>query len=135
MASILRVNTLTDASSNNSIAMSVINQGTAKCWTRFDGTGTPSHADSFNMGSITDTGTGNQTTSFTSNMGSGNYSATVNAKLHSLSSNEYRQTTVDTFAAGSIKVQSLEPFLGGGDTDLRQVDNDLCCVTILGDLA
>ena len=32
MASILRVNTLTDASSNNSTAMSTINQGTAKAW-------------------------------------------------------------------------------------------------------
>ena len=32
MASILRVNTLTDASSNNSIAMSTVFNGTAKAW-------------------------------------------------------------------------------------------------------
>ena len=40
MASILRVNTLTDASSNNSTAMSTINQGTAKAWVQLNGTGT-----------------------------------------------------------------------------------------------
>ena len=32
MASILRVNTLTDASSNNSIATSVVFGGSAKAW-------------------------------------------------------------------------------------------------------
>ena len=32
MASILRVNTLTDASSNNSIATSVMSSGSAKVW-------------------------------------------------------------------------------------------------------
>ena len=39
MASILRVNTLTDASSNNSIATSVLNNGTAKAWVLLTGTG------------------------------------------------------------------------------------------------
>ena len=48
MASILRVNTLTDASSNNSTAMSTINQGTVKAWVQFNGTGTIAARDSFN---------------------------------------------------------------------------------------
>ena len=59
MASILRVNTLTDASSNNSIATSNIFSGTAKCW------GGASNAaviaDSFNIASSTDDGTGQYT--------------------------------------------------------------------------
>ena len=37
MASILRVNTLTDASSNNSVAMSTVAGGTAKTWINLDG--------------------------------------------------------------------------------------------------
>ena len=42
MASILRVNTLTDASSNNSVAMSTVAGGTAKTWINLDGdAGTP----------------------------------------------------------------------------------------------
>jgi len=66
MASILRVNTLTDASSGNSTAMSTINQGTAKAWIHFNGTGTPSTIKSYNTGSITDNGTGQYHVSITS---------------------------------------------------------------------
>ena len=62
MASILRVNTLTDASSNNSTAMSTINQGTAKSWVYLKGTDTFGIQDSFNTTSATDNGTGDYTT-------------------------------------------------------------------------
>ena len=73
MASILRVNTLTDASSNNSTAMSTINQGTAKAWINFNGTGTIAERDSFNNASITDNGTGDYTVTITSAMANVNY--------------------------------------------------------------
>ena len=68
MASILRVNTITDASSNNSTAVSVINQGTAKVWANLNGTGTIALRDSHNVSGITDNGTGNYTITFTNNM-------------------------------------------------------------------
>ena len=58
MASILRVNTLTDASSNNSVATSVLHNGTSKAWVNFNGTGTPAARDSYNQSSLTDNGTG-----------------------------------------------------------------------------
>lgn len=74
MASILRVNTLTDASSNNSTAMSTINQGTAKAWVNFDGTGTISARDSFNTASLTDNGTGDYSINYSTAMGNANYS-------------------------------------------------------------
>ena len=48
MASELRVNTLKDASGNNSIATSVVFSGTAKCWGDYE-QDTPSVKDSFNM--------------------------------------------------------------------------------------
>ena len=35
MASILRVNTLTDASSNNSVTLETVSQGSAKAWIHF----------------------------------------------------------------------------------------------------
>ena len=57
MASILRVNTLTDASSNNSIATSFIAQGSAKSWVNFNGTGTIAARDSLNLSSLDDNGT------------------------------------------------------------------------------
>lgn len=73
MASILRVNTLTDASSNNSTAMSTINQGTAKAWVNFNGSGTIAIRDSYNVGSLTDGGTGNYDINFTNNFSNTNY--------------------------------------------------------------
>ncbi len=36
MASILRVNTLTNASSNNSIGMSYVSEGSGKCWVQYN---------------------------------------------------------------------------------------------------
>jgi hypothetical protein len=75
MASILRVNTLTDASSNNSIATSFVAGGSAKAWNFFDGSaGTISYADSFNSSTLTDIGTGNHKYAFTNNMGNANFS-------------------------------------------------------------
>ena len=60
MASILRVNTLTDASSNNSIATSIIYGGATRTWVTFDGTASGATVgDSFNVSSSDDDGTGN----------------------------------------------------------------------------
>jgi len=76
MASELRVNTLKDASGNNSIATSFVAGGSAKGWIRFTGVSTTAALDSFNMSVITDGGTGNTTLGITSAMGNANFSAT-----------------------------------------------------------
>mgnify|MGYP003109407029 CR=1 FL=1 len=67
MASILRVNTLTDASSNNSTAVSVINQGTVKHWVNYDFTSAAIDG-SVNSSSGTDHSAGHYTSNFTSNL-------------------------------------------------------------------
>ena len=77
MASILRVNTLTDASSNNSTAMSTIFNGTAKAWVNFNGESTVAIGDDFNVTSITDNGTGDYTINISSAMSNSNYVAHV----------------------------------------------------------
>jgi len=77
MASILRVNTLTDASSNNSIAMSFVAEGSAKNWSQVKGTDTFALNDSFNTSSATDQGTGVARINLTSNFNSVNYSASA----------------------------------------------------------
>lgn len=79
MASILRVNTLTDASSNNSTAMSTINQGTAKAWINFNGTGTIAARDSFNVASLTDEGVGAYQTNLTTSLDNANYAVSGSA--------------------------------------------------------
>ena len=73
MASELRVNTLKDASGNNSIATSFVANGSAKVWTNGDGSGTVAITDSLNTASMTDEGTGDYTYNFTSNMGNTTY--------------------------------------------------------------
>ena len=77
MASILRVDTLTDASSNNSTAMSTINQGTAKAYVNINGTGTIAIRLSSNSASIVDNGVGNYTVNFTNDMSNAEYGANV----------------------------------------------------------
>ena len=53
MASELRVNTLKDASGNNSVATSYVKEGAVKCFVVQSG-GTPTNHDSLNISSITD---------------------------------------------------------------------------------
>ena len=78
MASELRVNTLKDASGNNSVATSVVFNGTAKAWVNVDGRNTPSFNDSYNASSLTDVATGSRRISYTSSMNNANY-ATASA--------------------------------------------------------
>ena len=77
MASELRVNTLKDASGNNSVGMSTVAEGSAKAWVNFVGSssGIPI-GDSFNVSGNTDNGTGDYTITYSNAMGNGNYSLT-----------------------------------------------------------
>ncbi len=86
MASELRVDTLKDASGNNSVATSTVAQGSAKAWIRYDGfsvTENPDLAgvgDSFNYTSVVDGGVGKYTFTFTNNMGNVNWSGSALGK-------------------------------------------------------
>ena len=98
MASILRVNTLTDASSNNSTPMATVNQGTAISWINFNGESTVATRDSFNVSTLTDVTTATYNITFSNNLSNADYVTTG--------------TGGDTNAAGVIICQphdSLEP--------------------------
>jgi len=71
MASELRVNTLKDASGNNSVATSVVFAGSAKAWCTHNAA--VSVTDSYNQSSVSDTGTGHFGLNFTSNMANDDY--------------------------------------------------------------
>ena len=77
MASELRVNTLKDASGNNSIATSFVAGGSAKTWVNFNGTGTIAIRDSLNTTSLTDNGTGDQSVTIANDMDNANYSLSI----------------------------------------------------------
>ncbi len=73
MASELRVNTLKDASGNNSIATSFVAGGSAKVHV-LSNAGAAASA-SLNVSGMTDNGTGDYTTSFSNAFGSANYAS------------------------------------------------------------
>ena len=134
MASILRVNTLTDASSNNSTAVSVINQGSCKHWVKFEGDGTVAVSDSTNNASITDDGTGDYTLTNTTNFANTNYAFAGGGTHDPGSYNVYLILNHDASNGGtgtsSCSVSSTSPASGGTKTDA-----ELLSFTNHGDLA
>ena len=76
----LKTNTLTGTSTAGSIAVTGegnstttnLQQGLCKAWCRFDGSSS-GFQDSFNMGSLTDNGTGDHNVTYTNNMGNANH--------------------------------------------------------------
>ena len=109
MASELRVNTLKDASGNNSVATSTVAQGSAKSHVSATITSnTHTIQGSFNVASLTDDGAGKTDVVFTNNMNNDDYSANSTAALDgtamfahlgnkaSITTSEYRNNTVNS---------------------------------------
>ncbi len=124
MASELRVNTLKDASGNNSVAMTYVANGSAKVYL-LSNSGAAASA-SLNVSGMTDNGTGDYTTSFSSAFGSTNYA-------HSLSpSKETGDVTVGTNIvsrlAGSLRNECARD-------DSTKTDSGSFCASMFGDLA
>jgi len=71
--STLKVATIQDTSGNNSSTPSEVAQGRAKAWVNFQGYGTVTIRDSFNVTSITDNGTGDFLMTFATAMPNANY--------------------------------------------------------------
>ena len=79
----LKTNTLTGTSTAGSIAVTGegnstttnLQQGLCKAWCRFDGSSS-GFQDSFNMGSLTDHGTGDHSITYTNNMANSNHTVT-----------------------------------------------------------
>ena len=130
MASILRVNTLTDASSNNSTAMSTINQGTAKAWVNFNGSGTIAARDSFNNASLTDNGTGDYTLTATNAMGNDDYAGIVTGDPDGVSDFCVACTGDNATARTTTVIKARTANTGGTPKDSITIS-----VLICGDLA
>ena len=131
MASILRVNTLTDASSGNSTAMSTINQGTAKVWLHVPPDGA-SISDSFNVSSHDDDGAGDGGVNISSSMSNNDYA------ISSMASDAGASTVITTLeltqnteATGSF---DYETAYANSSTNRTNHDANRM-MTIHGDLA
>tara|TARA_R110000796_G_scaffold233670_1_gene352226 strand:+ start:239 stop:691 length:453 start_codon:yes stop_codon:yes gene_type:complete len=110
-------------------AQTSIQQGLAKAFVNFNGEGTIASRDSFNVGSLTDNGTGSYNINFSSNLGNGVYTTTG--------------TAGDTNAAGAYVCQphdSLAPSTSVCRVTITQAhatvtDEPYIGVVIHGDLA
>ena len=138
MASILRVNTLTDASSNNSVALETVSQGSAKAWINMNGAGTISTNDSFNISNTTDNGTGDYTFTINNNMNNDDYChmgvAFFDDTTTVLMSFGLLDNTVfnDIRTTGSLRYEAA---YANSINNRSPFDPDEACMSIHGDLA
>ena len=132
MASELRVNTLKDAAGNNSIATSFVAGGSAKAWADYSGSGT-SYTASFNFASATDNGTGDYTVTFTSAMGSGNFSINGIASASQIG-DEYTVSFLSSdTSASSRRIFSSTNYQPGSSNGVAR--DNIMNVSVFGDLA
>ena len=124
MASELRVNTLKDASGNNSIATSFVAGGSAKSFINYNQSSGLSVEASFNITSCTDSATGVAIPNLTSAMSGGDYSSTGMAGFDAGG----RGMTTSTKTASNLTLNVANK----DQTD--KDEEDLSC-TIHGDLA
>ena len=100
-------------------AQTSIQQGLAKAWSHLDVSGgTPSAADSFNIASLTDNGTGNTTNTFTNAMSNDNYSAPSSCDAYNISSVEgyatagYNHRTASSSASAADRNHTVSAVFG-----------------------
>ena len=126
MASELRVNTLKDASGNNSVATSVVASGSAKAWVNFQGSSTAVVRDGFNSSSLTDNGSGDYTNTFTSALANTDFSTPTSSKQ----SDVYNDRYLSIKAASTTTTRSYHY-----NYSINYHDADYAHIAVFGDLA
>jgi hypothetical protein len=141
MASILKVDELQGIVSAGDItvtseggsATQSLQQGLAKAWVNFNGTGTIAARDSLNLSSLTDNASGDYDVNFTSIMSNDSYSAPtaskLNASYHGLCSIDAQTTSALTLLG--MTGAPTTAYLGSN----YKSDQQIATATIHGDLA
>jgi hypothetical protein len=141
MASILRVNTLTDASSNNSIATSFVANGSAKLHARYTTVTTTATVGSpLNTSTLTDNGDCDTSISITSNMNDANYTilSSGTSNYNSGGNQAYGPYSIGSWTNSSSNQTSSSTRIGcrfASSSTALNVDVDIVSVALLGDLA
>ena len=110
-----------------------LTSGVAKAWVNFNGTGTVSIRESYNVGSITDNGTGDYTVGFSDTIANSDYCAVGAGKGEAnLTITANNNTTM--FLPAIYQTTSLRVFLArDGASGPKDSENANC--SIFGDLA
>ena len=122
--STLKVNNIKDTSGGTS---NLKIDGAAKAWVNFDGTGTVSIDDSFNVSSITDNSTGNYTINFTNAMPNAEYA--VSGSVETTNATSVVFTTFGT--SGNSRTTSGVRIAASYSNTI--VDAVECSVIVFGD--
>ena len=111
--STLKVNTLQNASGANSSSTDDIRAGRAKVWVNFQGTGTATILESFNVSSLTDNGTGNYTINYSNALANANGASLLQFGRSDSNSITHVPTGV-TASASSLRFRNTYSWSGGG---------------------
>ena len=115
-------------------AQTSIQQGLAKSWVNFNGTGTIAARDSLNVGSLTDNGAGDYTVNLTNNMNNDDYVVSWNAGLKTITWG--LPIFVGLSGAGNTDCFSTSKYRVGSSNPADGLeDNNMCNAISLGDLA
>jgi len=101
-----------------------LQQGLAKTWIRFNQTGTPAIANSFNIASIVDGGTGDTTLTIANDYANVNYAISA--------SNDDTAVTNQVVAADVFTVSYRQRSVDGNNS---LIDSPICYTATFGDLA
>ncbi|MCK5603009.1 hypothetical protein KAR91_14090, partial [Candidatus Pacearchaeota archaeon] len=123
LATPAEVKTGTDADRSPTVAGMNSHEGVAKAWINFDGTGTISIRDSYNVSSIVDNGVGNYIINWDTDFADTNYCA---VNTGGRGTEQPVISTIDSLAVGSA--QAIFDDSGGGN-----IDPLLCCIMAIGD--
>ena len=81
-----------------------LQQGLAKAWVNFNGTGTIATRDSLNVASLTDNGTGNYSNNLTNSMSAANFSSFAGGDVNNGNDDVRRNNRLWNIQTGLVKV-------------------------------
>ena len=114
-------NSITIVAGAGNVTTTNVEQGLAKVWVQFDGQASGAASrDSFNVGSMTDNGTGNYTVNFSNNMFNDDYASAGIGNTQAVTSEAVATTGITLLSANASGSQS---------------DVTIMATSILGDLA
>jgi hypothetical protein len=107
-----------------------LEQGLAKAWINFNGTGTIAERDSFNTTSLTDGGTGTYSFDFTNDMNNNDYAISGGARSPGVLSGMLQAPSASETSAATDSLEIYSTNVSGSLADINHV-----YVIIHGDLA
>ena len=126
--STLKVNTIQNTSGGSSSTPEQIEQGRAKSWVHFNGSGTVSIYDSFNVSSITDSSQGHYIVNLTNAMSNINYAAFADGRFNTSDGDGAANITLRRIA------QTTTSFgIRCSDASANTHDPTFACGVIFGD--